>query len=54
LITNTQCNFLFTDPLKLIHMPADGTTYWVDTRNQHTFLNGSVQKRLHLVMIVKE
>lgn len=51
LVTNTQCNFLFADPpLELIHMPADGTTYWVDTRRQHTFINGSTMKRLHIVM----
>jgi hypothetical protein len=35
-------------------MPADGTTTWVDTKKYHTFLNGSTEKRLHLVMIVKE
>jgi hypothetical protein len=54
LITNTQCNFVFTKPAKLIHMPADGQTYWVDTRREHTFMNGSVEHRLHLVMIVKD
>lgn len=54
LITNTQCNFVFTKPAKLIHMPANGETYWVDTRNEHTFMNGSLDVRLHLVMIVKE
>jgi hypothetical protein len=54
LVTNDQCYFLFTNPEKMIHMPADGRTYWVDTRNNHTFLNGSLMDRLHLVMIVKE
>jgi len=54
LVTNTQCNFLFTDPLQMFHMPADGITTWVDTRKYHTFMNGSTEKRLHLVMIVKE
>jgi hypothetical protein len=54
LVTNDQCNFLFTDPARLIHMPADGNTYWVDTRHEHTFLNGSIYDRLHLVMIVKD
>ena len=54
LVTNEQCNFLFTKPARLIHMPADGNTYWVDTRNEHTFLNGSVYDRLHLVMIVEK
>lgn len=54
LVTNTQCNFLFTEPARLIHMPAAGDTFWVDTRYEHTFLNGSVYDRLHLVMIVKK
>jgi len=54
LITNPQALFLFTEPASLHHMPADGTTYWVDTKKQHTFINGSTEDRLHLVMIVKE
>ena len=54
LVTNIQCNFLLTDPLQMFHLPADGTTTWVDTRRLHTFMNGSTEKRLHLVMIVKE
>ena len=54
LVTNSQCNFLLTDPLQMFHLPADGTTTWVDTRRSHTFMNGSTEKRLHLVMIVKE
>jgi hypothetical protein len=54
LITNKQCYFVFKDPPEFIHMPADGQTYWVDTRADHTFMNGSVENRLHLVMIVKD
>ncbi len=53
LVTNSQCNFVFTNPAQLIHMPADGKTYWVDTRHEHTFMNGSLEARLHLVMIVE-
>jgi hypothetical protein len=53
LVTNTQCKFVFTNPAQLIHMPANGKTYWVDTRNEHTFMNGSHEARLHLVMIVE-
>ena len=54
LVTNPQCNFLITDPIQMFHLPADGTTTWVDTRKPHTFMNGSTEKRLHLVMIVEE
>jgi hypothetical protein len=54
LVTNDQCKFLFTDPVELISMPADGRTFWTDTRKPHTFINCSNQQRLHLVMIVDE
>ena len=54
LITNKQCYFVFKDPAQFIHMPADGQTYWVDTKLDHTFMNGSIENRLHLVMIVKD
>ena len=54
LVTNDQCNFLITEPLTMFHLPADGITTWVDTTKQHTFMNGSTEQRLHLVMIVKE
>jgi hypothetical protein len=53
LVTNTQCNFLITDPMVMFHLPADGRTTWVDTTKPHTFMNGSTEKRLHLVMIVE-
>jgi len=54
LVTNTQCNFLITEPLQFFHMPANGTTTWVDTTKPHTFMNGSLENRLHLVMIIKD
>lgn len=54
LVTNPQCNFLITKPLQMFHLPADGTTTWVNTKLPHTFFNGSTEKRFHLVMIVKE
>lgn len=54
LVTNKQCNFLLTDPLTMFHLPADGITTWVDTTKQHTFMNGSTEQRLHLVMIVEK
>jgi hypothetical protein len=56
LVTNKQCFFLFAEPdeTRLHHFPADGRTTWVDTRKMHTFINGSTEHRLHLVMIVEE
>ena len=61
--TNNQCFFLLGDhdvnsfekiSATLYHLPADGKTTWIDTRNVHTFINGSTERRLHLVMIVDE
>lgn len=52
LITNDQCYFMFKDPDEIFHMPADGTTTWTDTRNLHSFMNGSMQTRLHIVCAV--
>ena len=55
IVTNPQCNFLITEPeLNMFHLPASGETVWVDTTKNHTFLNGSNENRLHLVMIVEE
>lgn len=61
--TNKQCYFLLAEQrddsfqnlsASMHHLPADGRTTWVDTRNIHTFINGSTDYRLHLVMIVEE
>jgi hypothetical protein len=51
LITNSECYFVFKKGL-VEHLKA-GSTYWVDTRFLHTFINCSDQKRLHLVGVVK-
>ncbi len=48
--TNLDAMFVFPDHQSLHHLPADGSTYWVDTRERHTFMNANFNKRLHLVM----
>jgi hypothetical protein len=48
--TNPQARFIFTRPPQIIHLPADGKIWWVDTREEHTALNGSMENRIHLVM----
>jgi hypothetical protein len=53
-MTNPDCYFLLTDTMEMFHLPADGQTYWIDTRRPHTFLNTSKHLRLHLVMIVED
>jgi hypothetical protein len=50
LITNDECYFLFHNSLR--HLPT-GASYWVDTTQRHTFLNTSLDFRLHLVGAVR-
>jgi hypothetical protein len=48
--TTNQAKFIFTQPAEIIHIPADGHVWWVDTRNEHTAINGSLEPRVHLLM----
>jgi hypothetical protein len=48
--TTRQARFIFTDPPVLRHIPADGHLWWVDTRLEHSAMNGSMEPRIHLVM----
>jgi hypothetical protein len=48
--TSGQARFIFTNPPEIIHIPADGHVWWVDTRNEHTAINGSIEPRVHLLM----
>jgi hypothetical protein len=48
--TNEQCMFIFPTQKQQIYIPADGNVYEVDTKEYHTFLNGSRSTRIHLVM----
>jgi hypothetical protein len=49
LVTHPQCLFVFPALSVVNHLPADGHSYWVDTRHFHTFANGSSENRLHIV-----
>jgi hypothetical protein len=51
IITNLECYFVFKNGL-MEHLKI-GSSYWVDTRLPHTFINCSEHKRLHLVGVVK-
>ncbi len=47
--TNPNSLFIFRDQIP-IHMPADGSVYLVDTRFQHTVINGDKKlSRIHFV-----
>jgi hypothetical protein len=48
--THRQARFIFTNPPVLKHIPADGHIWWVDTRQEHSAMNGSMEDRVHLVM----
>lgn len=52
-ITNPLARFIFVEKERIFHIPADGYLYYTDTRELHTFINGTVKKeeeRLHIVM----
>ena len=48
--TNKDCLFLFPSKEQQFHIPCDRNMYLVDTRNKHTFVNGSRKRRIHLVL----
>lgn len=48
--TSNQARFIFTNPPEITHIPADGYVWWVDTRKEHTAINGSMDIRVHLLM----
>jgi hypothetical protein len=56
IITNEKCRFYFPkiDNKLSEFMPADGSIYWVNTREYHTFINNSNQPRTHIVAVTKE
>lgn len=47
LITNEHC-FLIVDK-EVMHLPADGSIYIIDTTKFHTAVNASLQERIHIV-----
>ena len=48
--THRQARFIFTNPPILKHIPSDGNIWWIDTRLEHSAMNGSLEDRIHLVM----
>lgn len=51
-ITNSQCLLCFPEHNIMKYLPADGTSYWVDTTKKHTFINCSEENRVHLVGVI--
>jgi hypothetical protein len=50
-ITNPHCLMLFPEKNITQHLPADGFSYWVNTKEKHTFMNCSEIDRIHLVAV---
>jgi hypothetical protein len=50
IITNPECYFVIKQGSEglIEHLPA-GKVYWTDTRKRHTFMNCSLEPRLHLI-----
>lgn len=50
LVTETDPRCLFIQGSKAFHIPADGYAYYIDTRKEHTALNGTLDlERIHIV-----
>ena len=47
LITNENCFFIIDD--EVVRLPANGSIYHVDTTKKHTFVNASIEDRIHIV-----
>ena len=50
LVTSYHAHFVFVKDQKVVHIPADGCAYYVDTTKMHTALNGDTEDRIHLVI----
>ena len=52
IVSNELCKFHFFAQHELQqYMPADGSIFWVDARNKHTFSNSSDKYRIHIVAV---
>ena len=52
IITNTQSWMIWPMQSACYHL-QERLIYWTDTTKNHTFLNGGIENRIHLVMCVK-
>ena len=47
--TSSGARFVFVERQQVIHIPADGRIYFVDTRQTHTAFNAGKTPRMHIV-----
>jgi hypothetical protein len=52
LITNENCFFVLDD--EVVRLLADGNHYLIDTTKKHTFVNASMEERIHIVGCVDD
>ena len=52
LITNDSCFFVIDDEVS--RYPADGSHYLINTTKRHTFVNASMEHRIHIVGCVDD
>tara|TARA_R110002074_G_scaffold360061_1_gene532649 strand:- start:6 stop:494 length:489 start_codon:yes stop_codon:yes gene_type:complete len=50
-VTNEKCWMIVNK--EIMHLPADGRYYEIDTTQEHTALNGSWEARTHIVGCIK-
>ena len=50
-ITDPHCLMYFPEKNITKHLPADGFSYWINTKEKHTFMNCSEIDRIHLVAV---
>ena len=48
--SNEKCFFVFPDLNELVKIPFDMNLYELNTLHSHTFVNGSRERRIHLVL----
>lgn len=51
IVTNDQCWMIWPYNNLCFRLPV-GKAYYADTRRRHTFVNGSTENRIHIVMCV--
>lgn len=50
--TNENCFFVIED--EVVRLPANGSSYFIDTTKKHTFVNASFEERVHIVGCIGE
>jgi hypothetical protein len=52
IVTNKHSYICLPDYSIMKHLPADATSWWIDTRHNHTAINCGLEPRIHIVGVV--